>query len=156
MLIVAREGQQQHVVALGIASEVVAEPQVAAHEVLAVVFGATGFSPLIAFFLAGFAAGSALRQLALATRRQGYRGLLGRANGGMVVHLGVILVAVGLAASNSYTRSTEVTLKKGESIEFAGHTFTLRDVTDFKNDRSVGIKAVVSIERGAVQEEAWL
>ena len=116
--------------------------------VIAVVFGATGFSPLIAFFLAGFAAGSALRQLVLATRRQGSRGLLGRANGGMVVHLGVILVAVGLAASNSYTRSTEVTLKKGESIEFAGHTFTLRDVTDFKTDRSVGIKAVVSIDGG--------
>ena len=31
---------------------------------------------------AGFAAGSALRQLVLATRRQGWRGLVGRANGG--------------------------------------------------------------------------
>ena len=30
-----------------------------------------------------------LRQLVLATRRQGWRGLVGRANGGMIVHLGV-------------------------------------------------------------------
>ena len=64
----------------------------------------TGWAPLVAFGLAGFAAGAALRQLVLATRRQGWRGLVGRANGGMVVHLGVILVAVALVASNSYTR----------------------------------------------------
>ena len=77
----------------------------------------------------------------LATRRQGYRGLLGRANGGMVVHLGVILIAVALAASNSYTRPAEFTLVKGETVEFAGHSFTLVDVVDFTEDRSVGIKA---------------
>ncbi|MGN6693161.1 MAG: heme lyase CcmF/NrfE family subunit, partial [Aquihabitans sp.] len=40
--------------------------------VLALLLGARGFAPLLAFFLAGFAAGSALRQLALATRRQGF------------------------------------------------------------------------------------
>lgn len=70
---------------------------------LAVLVGATGFAPLLAFTMAGFAGGAAVRQLFLATRRQGYRGLLGRTNGGMIVHIGVILVAVGLAASNSYT-----------------------------------------------------
>ena len=56
---------------------------------------------------AGFAAGSALRQLVLATRRQGWRGLVGRANGGMIVHLGVIIIAVALAASAGYTRRAE-------------------------------------------------
>ena len=40
----------------------------------------------------------ALRQLVLATRRQGWRGLVGRANGGMIVHIGVIIIAVALAA----------------------------------------------------------
>ena len=63
----------------------------------AVVLGADGWAPLLAFGLAGFAGGAALRQLVLATRRQGWRGLVGRANGGMVVHLGVILLAVALA-----------------------------------------------------------
>ena len=116
--------------------------------VLSVVLGATGFSPLVAFFLAGFAGGAALRQLVLATRRQGLRGLVGRANGGMVVHLGVILIAVGLAASNSYTRAGEFEMDKGETIEFAGHTFTLNDVVDFRDARSVGIKALISIDGG--------
>ena len=63
--------------------------------VVALLLGASGVKPLVAFGLGGFAAGSALRQLVLATRRQGLRGLLGRANGGMIVHLGVIMIAVG-------------------------------------------------------------
>ena len=58
--------------------------------VLAVVLGARGLAPLVAFGLGGFAAGSAVRQIVLATRRQGWRGFVGRANGGMVVHLGVV------------------------------------------------------------------
>ena len=38
---------------------------------IAVVVGAGGWAPLVAFGLAGFAAGAALRQVVLATRRQG-------------------------------------------------------------------------------------
>src|SRR5207244_3937467 len=55
--------------------------------VACVVGGARGLNPLLAFGLGAFAAGSAGRQLVLATRRQGTRGLLGRANGGMIVHI---------------------------------------------------------------------
>ncbi len=116
--------------------------------VIAVLLGATDFAPLLAFGLAGFAGGAALRQLVLATRRQGYRGLLGRANGGMVVHLGVILIAVGLAASNSYTRAGEFSMHVGDTVEFAGHSFELKDVVDFTTPRAVGIKALVSIDGG--------
>ncbi len=35
----------------------------------------------------------------LASRRQGWRGVVGRTNGGMIVHLGVVVVAVAIAAS---------------------------------------------------------
>ena len=92
----------------------------------AVLVGARGITPLFAFTLAGFAAGAALRQLVLATRRNGWRGLVGRTNGGMIVHLGVILVAIAFAASNSYLRQTEVTLAQGESIVFADSTYEYR------------------------------
>ena len=70
-----------------------------------------------------------LRQLVLATRRQGWRGLVGRANGGMIVHIGVIVVAVALVASNAYTKSAEITLQAGVPVEWQGHTFELVDVT---------------------------
>jgi len=90
--------------------------------VLAVFIGARGIAPVLAFGLGGFAAGSAGRQLVLATRRQGWRGLVGRANGGMIVHLGVVIIAVAFAASSSYVRQAEFTLTPGQSAQFAGHT----------------------------------
>src|SRR5207302_2797493 len=67
--------------------------------------GLRGLAPLAAFGLGAFAAASAVRQLVLSGRRQGWRGLLGRANGGMVVHLGVVLIAVAFAASHAYGHS---------------------------------------------------
>ncbi|MEY4365332.1 MAG: cytochrome c-type biosis protein CcmF [Actinomycetota bacterium] len=113
---------------------------------VAVLVGGTGFAPLLTFFLGGFASGAALRQLLLATRRQGWRGLVGRANGGMVVHIGVILVAVALAASNSHTRSQELDLRTGEAIEWAGHTFELTGFRRTVDDRQTRIAAVVLVD----------
>ena len=119
--------------------------------------GARGLAPLAAFGLGGFAAGAALRQVVLATRRQGWRGLVGRTNGGMVVHLGVVLIGVGLAASSSYATEREVTLAEGEVVTVADHTFELVgtevDVTPARTES----RALISIDGGqtyapAVQE----
>ncbi|MCU1369205.1 MAG: ccmF, partial [Ilumatobacteraceae bacterium] len=113
---------------------------------LAIALGARGFSPLLAFFLAGFAAGSALRQLVLATRRQGFRGLLGRTNGGMIVHLGVIMLAVAFTASNAYQSEREarmcVTPKEAcpSTITVAGHDITYLGPVD----RSTAARSQVS------------
>jgi cytochrome c-type biogenesis protein CcmF len=115
---------------------------------LSVVLGATGFASLLTFTLGGFAGGSALRQLVLATRRQGWRGFVGRANGGMVVHIGVILIAVALAASNSYTHSQELSLKKGVVANYGGHTFELIGFRETTDDRRTEIAALVSIDGG--------
>ncbi len=115
---------------------------------VSVLVGATGLAPLLTFALGGFAAGSALRQIALASRRQGWRGFVGRANGGMIVHLGVILMSVALAASNSYTHSQELDLVQGRPASFSGHTFELVDVVEETTDRSVSVKALVSIDGG--------
>ena len=104
--------------------------------VFAVAAGARGLAPLLAFFLAGFAAGSALRQLVLATRRQGARGLLGRTNGGMIVHLGVIMIAVAFAASNAYQVEREarlcITPEAGcpTTVTVSGHEITFVGIVD--------------------------
>ena len=116
--------------------------------VFALVVGASGFASLLAFGLGGFAGGAATRQLVLATRRQGLRGLIGRANGGMIVHLGVIIVAVALVASNSYTHSSRLVLEQGKVASYGGHTFELVDVVAFTTSRSSGVKANVSIDGG--------
>ena len=114
--------------------------------VIPLIFGANGLAPLLAFGLGGFAGGSALRQLVLATRRQGVRGLLGRANGGMIVHLGVIIVAIALVASTSYTHSSRLILETGQPAAYAGHTFELVEVQKFTTPRSTGVRAQILVD----------
>jgi len=102
-------------------------------------------SPLLAFLLGGFAVGSAARQITLATRRQGWRGFVGRANGGMVVHIGTIIIAVALAASQAYVRQGEFHLTKGQHATVAGHTFeyTGTRVVQESNRREVRARFIV-------------
>jgi len=92
--------------------------------VVCVATGLRGLAPLVAFGLGAFAAAAAVRQLGLSARRQGWRGLLGRANGGMIVHLGVVLIAVAFAASSAYGQRAEFRLTPGQSATLAGHTVT--------------------------------
>ncbi len=115
---------------------------------VALLVGAGGIKPLLAFALGGFAAGSALRHLIRAVRVQRLRGFVGRANGGMIVHLGVILICVALAASNSFTRSQEIDLVVGRKVIFAGHTFELVDVVEQRDSRSQSVRALVSLDGG--------
>ena len=94
---------------------------------VAVLSGARGWAPLLAFGLGGFAGGSALRQISLNIRKprpNRLRGLLGRSGGGMIVHVGVVLIGVALAASNSYVRQSEFTMVPYQSATFAGHEVT--------------------------------
>ncbi|CAN5155164.1 heme lyase CcmF/NrfE family subunit [soil metagenome] len=122
--------------------------------VLAVALGGRGLTPLLTFGLGGFAAGAAVRQIALATRRQGWRGFMGRTNGGMVVHLGVILIAVAVAASGSYSTEAEARLSPGESATVGGHTVTyLGSRTETRSEKIV-VSARVQIDGGPVYEPA--
>ncbi|HUF33804.1 MAG TPA: heme lyase CcmF/NrfE family subunit [Acidimicrobiales bacterium] len=130
----------------------------AAAIVVAVVVGARGTAPLVAFGLGAFAAAGAIRQIVLASRashragRGAWRGLVGRSNGGMVVHIGVVLIAVALAASSSYVSSRELRLEEGESASLAGHTITYLGVTESRLDRKVKLEARVRVDGGQVYE----
>ncbi len=121
--------------------------------------GVRGLTPLAAFGLAGVAGGSALRQLALAVRgarRSGagaWRGLVGRANGGMIVHLGVVLVACGLAAATSFGHRWTVTLRPGQSVVSYGHRIELRSASHFTAPNRNGVVASVVVD-GAVLRPA--
>jgi cytochrome c-type biogenesis protein CcmF len=126
----------------------------AASLVVAVVAGARGLAPLLAFALGGFAAGAALRQVVLATRRQGWRGLVGRANGGMIVHLGVVLIGIGLAASQSYATQRDVTLEVGDQATVAGHTVELVGTSQEDTARAQVAKAQVLVDGEQVYEPA--
>ena len=128
----------------------------AAGLVLAVVVGARGLAPLVAFGLGGFAAGSACRQLVLAARaarRSGmspFGAVVGRANGGMIVHLGVIIVAVAFTSATAFSHGDEVRLREGETATVAGHTVTYLGTEREETARKTTVKARLRLDGGQV------
>ena len=98
--------------------------------------GVRGIGAVLAFGLGGFAAASNVRQLVLAARgahRHGigaWRGFVGRANGGMVVHIGVVVIAVALAAATSLAHRGEVTLRPGTTATVDGQRITFEKLVN--------------------------
>ena len=82
---------------------------------------------LVAVFLAVGAAGAALRTLrgvVVAARRRGALPSAWRSpsTAGMIVHLGIVILAIGIVVSTSYTQRTEVTLQPGQRTVVSGQT----------------------------------
>ena len=127
-------------------------PAVAAVAVLVacVAGGVRGLNPLLAFGLGAFAGASALRQVVLATRRQGWRGFVGRANGGMIVHLGVVIIAVAFAASHSFAHSTALSLRAGQTATFDGHRFTYLGLRNVNAPNRTAVEADVRVDGSQV------
>jgi cytochrome c-type biogenesis protein CcmF len=121
-----------------------------------VIGGVRGLSPLVAFGLGAFAAGSAARSLVLSVRassRHGsgwWRGLVGRTNGGMVVHLGVVVMAVGIAASTSFVQRAELALAPGKAVQFDGHRFVFEGLRDVQSPARLQTQAAVRVDNGGV------
>jgi cytochrome c-type biogenesis protein CcmF len=122
--------------------------------VACVLFGVRGLAPLLAFGLGAFAAAAAARQLILSGRRQGWRGLLGRANGGMVVHIGVVVIAVAFAASNSFGHRAEFTLTDGHKATVAGHTITYLGTHTVQHKNRTSLVADIRIDNGGIHRPA--
>jgi len=129
--------------------------------------GIHGLEPLLAFGLGAFAAASAGRALVLSVRGAwrgartsgapparavlaGWRGLVGRANGGMIVHIGVVVIAVGLAAATAFGQRSEVHLARGQTTSFDGHTVELVDTRTVVSSSHTALQAGLRIDGGSV------
>ena len=115
----------------------------AAALVIALVLGARGLMPLVAIGLAGFAGGTAVRHLILAVRRHGVSGLFGRSSGGMVVHLGLVVVALAFTVSSAYASNGQFTMSEGDTVELAGHTLTYEGVV--QRDLPQGLEYTMAV-----------
>ncbi len=139
--------------------------------VVCVLFGIHGLGPLLAFGLGGFAAASAGRALVLAIRGAwrgaraggqsparsalaGWRGLVGRANGGMIVHIGVVVLAVGLAAASAFGHRTEVQLSPGQTGSFEGHTVEFLGTRTVRTTSVSALDAVLRVDGGGIYTPA--
>ncbi len=124
--------------------------------VLCVAFGLRGIAPLVGFGMAAVAAATAARALVLSVRAArarhvgAWRGLVGRTNGGMVVHLGVIVLAVGIIAATSYRHQAELALRKGAVVTFDGHQFQFEGLRNVASPSRKSDEALVRIDGGGV------
>jgi cytochrome c-type biogenesis protein CcmF len=101
------------------------------------------------------AAATAARALVLSvraarTRHAGWwRGLIGRTNGGMVVHIGVIVMAVGIIAATTYRHQTELGLPRGSVVSYDGHKFEFLGLRTVTSPSKQSDEALVKVD-GAV------
>jgi len=124
--------------------------------VACVAAGVRGLVPLAAFGLGAFAAASALRSIVLsvlASIRQGRgwgRGLVARTNGGMVVHLGIVIMAVAITAATSFAHRGELALRLGKPATFDGHTFVFEGLRTVRTPAKTATEALVKVDGGGV------
>ncbi|GEN11585.1 cytochrome c-type biogenesis protein CcmF [Myxococcus fulvus] len=96
--------------------------------------GLRGVYPLLTFGLAGFVTVVTVRELVapvrvrMSERKEGlFTALVTSATkaqrrfGGYVVHLGIVLIIVAVAASSAYVKHTSGTLKKGQTMQLNGY-----------------------------------
>lgn len=69
-----------------------------------------------------------------------------RRYGGYVVHLGIVVMAVGIALSSTYRNEVEMTLSPGETAVFAGYTIRLDSVYAGREPQRDFVEAAFSVE----------
>ena len=77
-----------------------------------------------------------------------WRGLVGRANGGMIVHLGVVVLAVGIIAATSYRHQAELPMHKGSVVTYDGHRFEFEGLRTVTSPSRTSQEAVVKVDGG--------
>jgi cytochrome c-type biogenesis protein CcmF len=80
-------------------------------------------------------------------------GLLLRHNrryGGFVVHLGILIIALGVMGSHAWSVQTETTLHRGESAELAGYRFRFDGLTAVEESNHFKVIGAFTVSNGRV------
>jgi cytochrome c-type biogenesis protein CcmF len=128
---------------------------------LALVFGVRNLAALLGFWLCGFVAAVTLYEFwrgALARHRKSdeslplalwrLAGRNRRRYGGYIVHLGVVLMAIGIIGSQFFQTQTQGTIPQGGTLNLDNYTLTYKtlDNWDTQDGRNVA-RATVSVSR---------
>ncbi len=71
-----------------------------------------------------------------------------RRYGGYLVHLGIVVLFVGLACSKSFSTEADFSLRQGESKTVAGYTFVYEDSRRSASDHLMSVGATLGVYRG--------
>jgi cytochrome c-type biogenesis protein CcmF len=74
-----------------------------------------------------------------------------RRYGGYIVHAGIVLLFVGVLGSSVFQREAHKALRPGESMQIAGYTITLKNVTSEVKANASRTTAVVALAQGGRQ-----
>jgi cytochrome c-type biogenesis protein CcmF len=122
--------------------------------------GVRGAVALLAFVLTVFVAATISVDFVRATRarrRMGERvlpamgGLLLRHNrryGGFVVHLGILIVALGVTGSQAWSVQTETTLRRGEAVELAGYRVRFEGLSASEESNHFKVTGAFTVSNG--------
>ncbi len=73
-----------------------------------------------------------------------------RRYGGYIIHLGVVLMAIGIIGIEIFQTETQGTISRGEQLALGDYTITFDSLADFDtNDGRNVARAVVSVEKGS-------
>lgn len=123
---------------------------------VAVAVGLRGALTVAALGLGAFAAASAVRSAvvaAQATRRRGGSVLevvTGPSVGGMVVHVGVVLLALGICCSVSFERRAELAVPLHQVVHFDGHRFEYLGLSTVTTAQRTATEARVRVDGAGV------
>jgi cytochrome c-type biogenesis protein CcmF len=131
--------------------------------------GLRGFYPLLTFGLAGFVTVITLRELALpvkvrmSEKNEGFvTALMGSATkarrrfGGYIVHLGIVMIFVSVAASSAFVTHTSGTVRIGETLKIGGYQVKYLGLTSGQEPHRtfVATKVQVTAPNGDISEMA--
>jgi cytochrome c-type biogenesis protein CcmF len=125
---------------------------------VALVLGTRGVTTVLAFGLAAFAVAGVARQfvVGVAARRRAeaerwpraLRRTVGgnpRLYGGLVVHVGVVCIALALAGFGAFTTKREVQLTRGQSATVSGYRLTYVGSRTVRSAQKTSVKVLVAI-----------
>ena len=68
----------------------------------------------------------------------------------MIVHLGVVILAVGIVASTSYVTRGEIVLHPNQTVTFAGHQFEYQGLRVIDTSVKQTTQAVIRVDNGGI------
>ena len=71
-----------------------------------------------------------------------------RRYGGFVIHLGILVIAVGVTGSQAWSLQREATLKRGEAVHLAGYAFRFDGLSARENGNHFLVESAFSITNG--------
>jgi cytochrome c-type biogenesis protein CcmF len=115
-----------------------------------VAVGAGSSKPgLIAYTFSAFVLATIVLELVRGTRATGSLFTLVSRNrrryGGYIVHAAIVLLAIGIAGSSAYGRSSEQRLARGQSMHVDGYTLTLRGVRRTSTPNATETRAILDV-----------